>query len=108
MKALASRTQNGERFLVFPEGKYQKRQGNSTFEFKRGCFVSAMRAKCPIVPVALIDSYKVFNSFHLGPITTYVHYLEPIYYDEYKDMKSQELAEYVKKKIQDKITECTL
>ena len=31
-----------------------------------------------IVPVALYDSYQVFNSSHLGPVTTYVDYLEPI------------------------------
>ena len=37
-------------------------------------------------------------------ITTQVHYLEPIYYEEYKDMKSKEIAELVKQRIQDKIS----
>ena len=45
-------------------------------------------------------SYKVFNAFHLGPVTTYVHYLEPIYYDEYKDMKSVDIAKEVKCRIE--------
>ena len=52
---------------------------------------------------ALIDSYKVFNSFHIGPITTYVHYLKPICYEEYKGMKTQEIADLVKIRIEEKI-----
>ena len=59
----------------------------------------------PVVPVALIDSYRVFNSFWLGPVTTQVHYLPPIYYEEYKNMKTQELAALVKERIQEKIDE---
>jgi 1-acyl-sn-glycerol-3-phosphate acyltransferase len=62
-----------------------------------------MKSHAPIVPIALIDSYKVFNSFHIGPITTYVHYLKPITYDEYKDMKTQDLAVLVKERIEEKI-----
>lgn len=73
-------------------------------DIKAGSFKSAIKAHVPIVPIALIDSYKVFNSFYLWPITTQVHYLEPIYYEEYKDMKSKEIAELVKQRIQDKIS----
>ncbi len=62
-------------------------------------------AKVPIVPVALIDSYKVYNSDHYGPVTTYVYYLEPIMYDEYKSMKSREIAAIVENRIKDKIKE---
>ena len=98
----------GKKYILFPEGGYKFNNRNKVYNFKAGSFKIALKSKAPIVPIALVDSYKVFNSFHLGPITTYVHYLEPIYYDEYKDMKSHGLAEYVKKKIQDKITECTL
>jgi 1-acyl-sn-glycerol-3-phosphate acyltransferase, putative len=45
----------------------------------------------------------VFNSFHIGPITTYVHYLKPICYEEYKGMKTQEIADLVKIRIEEKI-----
>ena len=82
---------NGKKYILFPEGGY---------EFNK----SAIKAHVPIVPIALIDSYKVFNSFYLWPITTQVHYLKPIYYEEYKDMKSKEIAELVKQRIQDKIS----
>ena len=59
----------------------------------------------PIVPIALIDSYKVFNSFHLGPIATQVHYLKPIEYEEYKNLKTKEIAALVKERIEEKIAE---
>ena len=70
-----------------------------------GSFKIALKSKAPIVPIALIDSYKVFNSFHIGPITTYVYYLEPITYEEYKDLKTQEIAALVKERIEQKIKE---
>ena len=64
-----------------------------------------LKTKAPIVPVALIDSYKVFNSFCLGPVTTQVHYLKPILYDEYGGLKTHEIADLVKVRIQEKLDE---
>ena len=60
-----------------------------------------------LLPVALIDSYKVYNSWQIAPVTTQVYFLEPIYYEEYKDMKTPQIAELVKERIQKKITEVT-
>ncbi len=50
------------------------------------------KAKCPIVPVALIDTYKAFDTGSIEPLTVQVHFLKPMYYDEYKDMKTTEIA----------------
>ena len=61
--------------------------------------------KAPIVPVALVDSYKVYNSPHKGPVLTYVYYLDPIYYDEYKGKKTVEIANMVENRIKEKIAE---
>lgn len=90
----------GKRYILFPEGGYEFNNKNKVTDFKAGSFKSAIKAKAPIVPVALIDSYKVFNSFHLGKITTQVHYLKPILYQEYQNMKTQEIALLVKERIQ--------
>ena len=49
--------------------------------------------------MALIDSYKPFNSLELGPVTTKVIFLPAIYYDEYKDMKTPEIAKMVRERI---------
>ncbi len=94
---------DGKRYILFPEGGYEFNNKNTVNAFKAGSFKSAIKAKAPIVPVALIDSYKIFNSFHFGKITTQVHYLEPIYYEEYHTMKSNEIALLVQNQIQKKI-----
>jgi 1-acyl-sn-glycerol-3-phosphate acyltransferase len=95
----------GKRYVLFPEGGYKFNNNNKVGDFKAGSFKIALKAKVPIVPIALVDSYKVFNSFHFGPITTYVYYLKPITYDEYKDMRTQEIAALVKKRIEEKLRE---
>ena len=92
----------GKRFILFPEGGYDHNK-NKVENFKAGSFKSAVKAKVPIVPVALIDSYKVFNSLKPGKVTTQVYYLEPIPYEDYKDMKTQEIAALVKGRIEDVI-----
>jgi 1-acyl-sn-glycerol-3-phosphate acyltransferase len=66
-----------------------------------------MMAKCPIVPVALVDSYKVYNSPHKGPVTTYLYFLEPLYYDDYKGMRTPEIAALVEERIREKVQEHT-
>lgn len=95
----------GRVFILFPEGGYQFNNKNTLGEFKPGCFKIALKSKAPIVPVALVDSYRVFNSYWIFPVKTQVHYLKPILYDEYKDMKTIEIAELVKNRIQEKLDE---
>lgn len=92
----------GKNFLIFPEGTRSKRQ-NEIGEFKGGSFKCATKAKCPIVPVAIIDSYKVFDTGSVKPVTVQVHYLKPLYYEEYKDMKTTEIADIVEARIREKI-----
>lgn len=97
--------EKGRKFILFPEGGYKEDNRNIVETFKAGSFKAAQMAKAPIVPVALVDSYKVYNSPHRGPVTTYVYYLDPIYYDEYKGMKTVEIASMVENRIKDKIRE---
>ena len=89
----------GRNYLIFAEGTRSK-NGNHPGEFKGGSFKSATKAKCPIVPVALIDSFKPFDTNTISPVTVQVHFLEPLYYDEYKDMKTTEIAAEVKRRIE--------
>lgn len=95
---VGKRVKSGERFIIFPEGGYTNNH-NQLREFKPGCFKSAMIAKCPVVPVAVIDSYKVFEGMSLGRVYTQVHYLEPIYYEDYKELNTRELSQLVKERI---------
>lgn len=95
----------GRRFILFPEGGYAKDQKNVMGEFKPGCFKISLKSKTPIVPVAIWDSYKVFNSWQIKPVKTQVHFLKPIPYEEFQGMKTQEIAEMVKARIQKKLDE---
>lgn len=96
----------GRRYIIFPEGGYFHNH-NEVREFKPGCFKSAMRAKAPIVPVVLIDSYKVFEEWSLKPVTTQVHYLPPIFYEEYKGMTTIEVSDVVRDRIKKHIEKVT-
>lgn len=88
----------GRNYIIFPEGTRSKK-GNKVGEFKGGSFKAATKAKCPIVPVALIDSFKPFDTGSTKPITVQVHFLQPLMYEEYKDMKTNDIAEEVKRRI---------
>lgn len=102
---VAEEVKNGKRYVLFPEGGYKFNNRNKICNFKAGSFKIALKSHMPIVPIALIDSYKVFNSFHFGPITTSIYYLNPITYEEYKDMRTQEIAALVKSRIEEKLKE---
>lgn len=103
-REMAGELKQGRKFILFPEGGYKENNRNIVEEFKAGSFKVAQMAKAPIVPVALVDSYKVYNSDdHFGPTKTFVYYLDPIYYDEYKTMKTKEIAAMVRQRIVNRI-----
>lgn len=91
----------GRNYIIFAEGTRNKE--NTLLDFKGGSFKSAINAKCPIVPVALIDSYKVFDTKSINKQIVQIHYLKPIYYDEYKNLKSTEIAKLVKNRIEEEL-----
>lgn len=97
-----SEVKDGRKYIIFPEGGYYHNQ-NRVMDFMPGAFKCAMKAKSPIVPVALIDSYKPFEINSLRRVTTQVHFLEPLYYEDYKDMTSKEISEIVRQRIIDTI-----
>ena len=101
---IAGEVKSGRNYLIFPEGT-RSRQGNLILDFKAGTFKSAMKAKCPIVPIALIDCFKPFDIVSIKKETVQVHFLEPICYDQYMGLKSVEIAHLVHDRIQAKINE---
>ena len=100
IQEMADRVKNGENFLIFAEGT-RSRMGNRMREMKGGSFKSAVKAKAPIVPCALIDCFKPFDENSVREITVQVHYLQPLYYEEYKDMTTLEIAAEVKRRIEE-------
>ena len=67
----------GRPYLIFPEGTRSK-NGNTMGEFHGGSFRCAIKAKCPIVPMAFIDSFKVLDQKGSQPLKVQLHYLHPI------------------------------
>lgn len=102
IQAVTKEVQSGRNYVIFPEGTRSK-LGNRMLDFHGGSFRCAVKAKCPVVPMAFIDSFKVLDEKGSQPVTVQLHYLEPILYEEYKDMKAAELAALVKERIQQAI-----
>lgn len=99
---VASEVKNGRRYIVFPEGGYFHNR-NAVKEFMPGAFKCAVRAKSPIVPVLLVDSYKPFEINSLKRVHTQVHFLPAIYPEEYNGMTTNQIAKMVRGRIVDKM-----
>lgn len=95
---IADEVKEGRRYIVFPEGGYDNNR-NELQEFLPGSFKCATRAKAPIVPVAIIDSYKPFGMNSLKKVKTQVHFLEPIFFEEYRELTTPQIAALVKERI---------
>ena len=91
----------GRNYVIFPEGS-RSREGNKVQEFHAGSFRAAIKAKKPVVPVAVIDTHKVFDVKGSGPVHAQLHYLPPIMPEEFEGMKAQELCDLVKARIVEK------
>jgi len=104
IKEMTERVQNGENFLIFAEGTRSK-LGNRMIDMKGGSFKSAVKAKAPIVPCALIDSYKPFDESHTKPVSVKIFFLKPMVYEEYKDMTTVEIAAEVRRRIEEVLFE---
>ena len=92
----------GRNYLIFPEGTRSK-STNDLLEFHNGSFRCALKTKCTVVPIALVDCYKVLDQKGSKPVTVQIHYLQPIDYEEYKDLNTKELAALVRSRIEEKV-----
>ena len=99
IKGVTEEVLKGRNYLIFPEGT-RSRNGNVMGEFHGGSFRAAMKAQCPIVPVCFIDSFKVQDQKGSKRVSVQMHYLKPIAYEEYKNLKTVDVAELVKSRIQ--------
>lgn len=93
----------GRNYIIFAEGTRSK-NGNNLLDFKGGSFKAATKAKCPIVPVAMIDSFKPFDTGTIDSVEVQVHFLKPLLYEEYKDMNTNDIAKEVKSRIEEEIS----
>ena len=92
----------GRNYLIFPEGT-RSRNGNVMGEFHGGSFRCAVKAKAPILPITVIDCHRILDEKGSKPLSAQIHFLKPIPYEEYKDLKTPDLAALVKSRIQETI-----
>lgn len=97
---------SGKNYCVFLEGGYTNNKNNLQ-KFYTGALHFIQDSKVPIVPCCLYNTYKVYNTIGIGPVSCEVHYLKPITYDEYKDLTKIEIAQMIKDRIQAKLDELT-
>ena len=103
---VAKEVQEGRNYLIFAEG-HRSKEGNKLLDFKGGSFKAAQKAKCPIVPCALINSFVPFDAKSIRPVTVTLIYMKPMYYDEYQHMNTNEIACEVKHRIEETIAQYT-
>ncbi len=96
---ITSDLKNGYNYMIFPEGGYEEEDG-VLGEFHAGSFKSPQRAHCTILPVAIIDSFRIFDKGFKTTLPIQIHYLKPILPEEYEGMSTTEIAELVKSRIQ--------
>ena len=99
IQAVTKELKEGRSYLIFPEGTRSK-NGNQMADFHGGSFRCATKAKATILPFVFIDSYKVLDQKGSKPVTVQLHFMEPIPYEEYKDMNTTDIATMVKMRIQ--------
>ena len=105
INAVIEEVKQGRNYLIFPEGTRSK-QGNTMGAFHGGSFRCAVKAKCPIVPIAFVDSFRVLDQKGSQKMTVQIHYLPPISYEEFAQMSATDVAALVKSRIQEKIDQC--
>lgn len=97
LRESARRLKQGKRLLIFPEGTRSK--GDEMNEFKMGSLQPAYMAKAAIVPVTLQHCYALDEKkAHVR--TLKVIYGRAIPYEEYRQLKQEELLERLHDEIQ--------
>ena len=98
IQAVTEEVKKGRAYIIFPEGTRSK-TGNTMRPFHAGSFRCAIKAKCPVIPIAFIDCFKVLDQKGSKPLKVQIHYLEPIQPEEYAGMKAADLAQLVQSRI---------
>lgn len=101
MKVEADLKKGNKNWLIFPEGTRNKDDRALLLDFHHGTFRPAFKAQVPIVPICIYGSHRVLSKkFKFKRYPVYLEFGKPLTYEEYKDLKTQEIAELVQSRIQ--------
>lgn len=91
-------------WLIYPEGTRNKDSMAPVPEFHYGSFKAPMRAKVPIVPVAIYGTFRILKTkpeHNVYPME--VAFCKPIMPEEYENLSTKEVAKLVRDRIQKEI-----
>lgn len=89
----------GQSIVIFPEGTRSSGKGLNTF--KEGSFKLAIKAKVPIIPIALYDTQKVFEEKRkICKATVYMNVGEPIYIEKLTNDQKTKIGNYVEQTVE--------
>ncbi len=78
--------------VICPEGTRSKT--GELGEFHAGSFKIATKVKCPIIVANITNVMDIKKRFIFKITKAKINYIKALNYDDYKDMNTQELAEY--------------
>jgi len=99
----ANRVKNGHSLVIFPEGTRSK--SNNMLEWKAGALKLATKAKAPIVPVTLYNSFEILEAdgYKIKPCNVEVIIGEPVYTENLPQDELTELPNTIKGIIQENL-----
>ena len=98
-------TSKKHNWLIFPEGTRNRDIQRTLNEFHHGTFRPSFKSKTPIVPCVIYGTKELLNvHLNLKKYPIYVKFLPPLYYEDYKDMDTAQIAKLVQSKVQQDLT----
>ncbi|MDF2594379.1 MAG: 1-acyl-sn-glycerol-3-phosphate acyltransferase [Clostridia bacterium] len=97
---------DGQSVVIFPEGT--RTSSKEIKDFKEGSFKLATKTKVPIVPIALQDTYKIFEEKKgVKKAKVYVNIGEVIYQEQLGQEEKKKLPQYVQSIIETLLKQVT-
>lgn len=84
---------------VFPEGTRNKNDNVDLLDFKHGCFKIALKTHVPIVVCVLKNADYIHRRWPWRSTHVYLKIIDVMYYDQYKDMTTVEISDYIREKM---------
>lgn len=96
--------ENTHSWVIYPEGTRTRNVDYSMNEMKPGSFKMALDTGRTIVPVAFYGTFRVLSTKYKNKINPIqITFLEPLTHEQFKDLKTIEIAQIVQKRIEDEL-----
>ena len=90
---------------IAPEGTRNKIDPSKLLDFRNGCFKLATKSKRPIVICYFEDVFKIAHNFPLHKTKVKMEILDVLYYNDYKELNTEEISKKVKEILEKRIEE---